>query len=81
MSDPHSPKPETKPDSVLEVMHVEKTGNTVQGGYSGAAEKTDPVEIALVRKLDRRIMVSQLDFSASNQILTLVSPSSGPCIS
>ncbi|GME37304.1 major facilitator superfamily transporter [Neofusicoccum parvum] len=56
MSDPHSPKPETKPDSVLEVMHVEKTGNTVQGGYSGAAEKTDPVEIALVRKLDRRIM-------------------------
>lgn len=26
--------------------------------YSGAAEKTDPVEIALVRKLDRWIMVS-----------------------
>ncbi|KAL1626854.1 hypothetical protein SLS56_006671 [Neofusicoccum ribis] len=50
------PKPETKPGNVLEVMHVEKTGNTVQGDYSGAAEKTDPVEIALVRKLDRRIM-------------------------
>ena len=29
----------------------------VQGGdYSGAAEKTDPKEIALVKKLDYRIM-------------------------
>lgn len=26
------------------------------GDYSGAVEKTDPAEIALVRKLDKRIM-------------------------
>lgn len=45
----------------LEVEHDEKSmkGEPVLAGdYSGAAEKTDPVEIALVRKLDRRIMVS-----------------------
>lgn len=29
-----------------------------RGDYSGAAAKTDPVEIKLVRKLDRRILVS-----------------------
>lgn len=28
------------------------------GDYSGAAKKSDPAEIALVRKLDRMIMVS-----------------------
>lgn len=28
------------------------------GDYSGASKKTDPAEIALVRKLDLRIMVS-----------------------
>jgi hypothetical protein len=36
-------------------VHEEPTKN--QGDYSGAAAKTDPAEIALVRKLDRRIMV------------------------
>lgn len=34
-----------------------KSESVVGGDYSGAAEKTDPVEIALVRKLDRMIMV------------------------
>lgn len=34
--------------------------NAAKQDYSGAAEKTDPVEIALVRKLDRWIMVSIL---------------------
>lgn len=29
-----------------------------KGDYSGASQKTDPVEIRLVRKLDMRIMVS-----------------------
>lgn len=29
-----------------------------KGDYSGAAKKTDPVEIKLVRKLDMRILVS-----------------------
>jgi hypothetical protein len=28
-----------------------------KGDYSGAAAKTDPVEIRLVRKLDRRLLV------------------------
>jgi hypothetical protein len=36
-------------------VHDEPTKH--QGDYSGAAAKTDPAEIALVRKLDRRIMV------------------------
>lgn len=35
-------------------------GETVspRGDYSGASEKTDPAEIALVKKLDRRLIVS-----------------------
>ncbi|KAL0940260.1 major facilitator superfamily transporter [Colletotrichum truncatum] len=48
-----------KPGGPLEVEHDEKSvkGEPITSGdYSGAAEKTDPVEIALVRKLDRRIM-------------------------
>ncbi|KAK2731097.1 major facilitator superfamily transporter [Colletotrichum kahawae] len=48
-----------KPGGPLEIEHDEKSVKgeaTVSGDYSGAAEKTDPVEIALVRKLDRRIM-------------------------
>jgi len=34
------------------------------GDYAGAAAKTDPVEIALVRKLDWRIMVSAVSIVA-----------------
>jgi hypothetical protein len=30
--------------------------NQIEGDYSGATAKTDPAEIALVRKLDRRIL-------------------------
>lgn len=38
--------------------HFNKTAAKEQKvDYSGAHEKTDPKEIALVRKLDRRIMV------------------------
>jgi len=36
---------------------LDKKGN---GDYSGAAKKTDPEEIKLVKKLDRWIMVSPL---------------------
>ena len=36
---------------------VSQREGVVGGDYSGAAEKTDPREIALVRKLDRMIMV------------------------
>lgn len=44
-----------------DAMHVEdsrsmKGENSKQGDYSGAVNKTDKVEIALVRKLDMRIM-------------------------
>lgn len=49
----------------LEKDHVEfsiASKNTMEyvepkGDYSGATQKTDPVEIRLVRKLDRRILV------------------------
>lgn len=37
---------------------LEKPAAAVEDGdYSGAAKKSDPAEIALVRKLDRMIMV------------------------
>ncbi|KAJ0311487.1 hypothetical protein Brms1b_008317 [Colletotrichum noveboracense] len=51
-----------KPGGPLEIEHDGKSvkGEAVlSGDYSGAAEKTDPVEIALVRKLDRRIMLDR----------------------
>lgn len=42
-------------------MHEEKKvikdGGVAAGDYSGAVAKSDPAEIALVRKLDRMIMV------------------------
>ena len=47
-------------DAKVDVLHddgVKKNANTVQGDYSGAVAKSDPAEIALVRKLDTRIMV------------------------
>ena len=48
-----------------EAVHDEKVlEQNGAGDYSGAADKTDPTEIALVRKLDRMIMVS-LDPSIS----------------
>lgn len=36
------------------------TGEPLEGDgdYSGAREKTDPLEIKLVRKIDRRLLVS-----------------------
>lgn len=37
------------------------------GDYSGAAKKTDPAEIALVKKLDRMIMVRHSPYSLSPQ--------------
>lgn len=58
-----SPSNDAKPDTGFEAVHDEKVleQNEVHnhlGDYSGAATKTDPAEIALVRKLDRMIMVS-----------------------
>jgi hypothetical protein len=38
------------------IYHDEKLSDLVETDYAGAKEKTDPVEIALVRKLDRWIM-------------------------
>ncbi|GJD04744.1 MFS transporter [Colletotrichum higginsianum] len=54
--------PDFKHGGPLEVEHSEKSDKgeaIVSGDYSGAEEKTDPVEIALVRKLDRRIMLDR----------------------
>ncbi|EXF80931.1 hypothetical protein CFIO01_03439 [Colletotrichum fioriniae PJ7] len=51
--------PDSKKGGPLEIEHDEKSVKgeaVVSGDYSGAHEKTDPAEIALVRKLDRRIM-------------------------
>ena len=54
-----------KPANGFEAVHDEKVlEQNGAGDYSGAADKTDPAEIALVRKLDRMIMVS-LDPSIS----------------
>ncbi|KAL0783728.1 hypothetical protein CaCOL14_001634 [Colletotrichum acutatum] len=50
---------DSKKGGPLEIEHDEKSVKgeaVVCGDYSGAHEKTDPAEIALVRKLDRRIM-------------------------
>lgn len=51
---------EPSQDIKADVLHdddVKKETNPIQGDYSGALAKTDPAEIALVRKLDFRIMV------------------------
>ncbi|KAJ0326638.1 hypothetical protein COL5a_006826 [Colletotrichum fioriniae] len=51
--------PDSKKGGTLEIEHDEKSVKgeaVVSGDYSGAHEKTDPAEIALVWKLDRRIM-------------------------
>lgn len=58
-----NPSKDAKPDAGFEAVHDEKVleHNDVhnhRGDYSRAANKTDPAEIALVRKLDRMIMVS-----------------------
>lgn len=50
-----------KVDVFSTMSHNEKAqaeGGLPEGDYSGASAKTDPAEIALVRKLDYRIMVS-----------------------
>ena len=63
-SDTEKPQ-ETHPDGNIkaDVLHddnVKKDFGQVQGDYSGAVAKSDPAEIALVRKLDFRIMVRRL---------------------
>lgn len=47
--------------------------------YSGCHEKTDPREIALVKKLDRWIMVSIAGFATLEDVLTASSPCYGAC--
>lgn len=58
----------TYPDGDIkaDVLHDDDVKNEVgevQGDYSGAVAKSDPAEIALVRKLDFRIMVRDLRFT------------------
>jgi hypothetical protein len=45
-------------ETIENVPHKEDLVDTGARDYAGATSKTDPVEIALVRKLDYRIMVS-----------------------
>lgn len=57
-----TPSKDVKSDTGFEAVHDEKVLEQIgvdntRGDYSGAATKTDPAEIALVRKLDRVIMV------------------------
>jgi len=48
---------EFEKDTVMQVEDaVSRNEKTQQGDYSGAVAKTDKAEIALVRKLDMRIM-------------------------
>lgn len=51
-------KVETEKDSAVQVEFADekKLEQSTQGDYSGAVAKTDKAEIALVKKLDRRIM-------------------------
>ncbi|KAL1619466.1 hypothetical protein SLS54_006745 [Diplodia seriata] len=60
MSDPIMEKKQAHHTEHIEDFDEEKlkTQETGKHDYSGAAKKTDPVEIALVRKLDRWIMAS-----------------------
>ncbi|SCO76690.1 related to putative tartrate transporter [Fusarium oxysporum] len=56
-----TPPKDVKPDAGFDAVHdekvIEQNGvDNYRGDYSGAATKTDPAEIALVRKLDRMIM-------------------------
>lgn len=51
-----SDMPEVKQVESLQYADLEKSPTASGGDYSGAVKKTDPKEIALVRKLDFRIM-------------------------
>jgi hypothetical protein len=59
-SRPSKDHKEVEGNAPTEIVHdEEKMKSTgVVGDYSGAAAKTDPAEIKLVRKLDRMIMVN-----------------------
>jgi hypothetical protein len=69
----------------LDIAHEEQPSvlqkGVVAGDYSGASEKTDPAEIALVRKLDRYIMVRTVQQTVVPRFLTMSSLFSGPCTS
>ena len=47
-------------------VHENQVERDPNADYSGFTQKTDPVEIRLVRKLDMYIMVSARDQSMSN---------------
>jgi hypothetical protein len=69
------------PTNEAEVEEIEKPVPRVEKtDYSGAHEKTDPKEIALVRKLDKWIMVSHPANTTSSLRLTQNSQCSGLCI-
>jgi hypothetical protein len=66
----------------MSVENIEdfKEQPATNGDYAGAAAKTDPVEIALVKKLDWRIMVSTvLLLSRRTLLMAFESPRFAPC--
>ncbi|EGU77925.1 hypothetical protein FOXB_11572 [Fusarium oxysporum f. sp. conglutinans Fo5176] len=76
-----TPPKDVKPDAGFDAVHDEKVieQNGVdnhRGDYSGAATKTDPAEIALVRKLDRMIMVrlGSNDYRCLHAELLMIKP-------
>lgn len=64
----------SKYDDDIDVKVAEAGGENANVDYSGFTQKTDPVEIKLVRKLDLFIMVSVLRAMALTESLPC-----GPC--
>lgn len=54
----HDEKSTKQFDEKAELEHVKHGGVLENADYTGAEAKTDPAEIALVRKIDWRLMVS-----------------------
>lgn len=66
-------KEDEKLDAAVDHVEVKdpETLDTANVDYSGFVQKTDPVEIKLVRKLDRYIMVStSLEFGLTSSHLS-----------
>lgn len=61
--------------SIANKIHGDLDAVRPKGDYSGAVQKTDPVDIRLVRKLDMRIMVgTRFAISTPSYTLTQMQP-------
>lgn len=70
-AEPSRTSAETGDVHKMSVENIEdfKEQPATNGDYAGAAAKTDPVEIALVKKLDWRIMVSTVPLLSRQTLL------------